>query len=141
MNGPFKDLIAAALAAQKSAYAPYSRHAVGAALETEDGRVFSGCNVENAAFPLGTCAEEAAIAAMVAAGGGRIVQVVVAGPGDVPCTPCGGCRQRIHEFAGRSGARVTVCSGAGDVLLETTIAELLPHAFGPVNVRPEEEKK
>jgi len=129
-------LVETALEAQRAAYAPYSNHPVGAALLTDDGRVFSGCNVENAAFPLGTCAEQAAIAAMAAGGARRIAEIVVAGPGVVPCSPCGGCRQRIFEFSGSGGARVTVCSGTGTVLLETSIAELLRHAFGPANLAP-----
>jgi cytidine deaminase len=135
-----ENLIPAALKAQNSAYAPYSGHSVGAALVTDDGRVFSGCNVENAAFPLGLCAETAAIAAMVTGGGGRIAHMAVAGPGHSPCTPCGGCRQRIFEFAGANGTRITVISSAGKVLLETTIAELLPYAFGAKNLPPEEGK-
>lgn len=129
-------LISAALAARACAWAPYSNHPVGAALLTDDGRLFTGCNVENAAFPLGLCAEAAAIAAMVAGGGRHIAHIVVAGPGDIPCTPCGGCRQRIQEFTGSEGARVTVCGGEGQVLLETDIATLLPFAFGPANLPP-----
>ncbi|MFP3945173.1 MAG: cytidine deaminase [Alphaproteobacteria bacterium] len=133
-NDILEPLVAAALKAQRSAYAPYSRHPVGAALMTGDGRVFAGCNVENAAFPSGLCAEASAIAAMVAGGGRRIAHLVVAGPADVPCTPCGQCRQRIHEFADPEETHITVVNRTGEVLLETTIAELLPHAFGPENL-------
>lgn len=141
MTDLLQKLIAVAREAQQSAYAPYSHHAVGAALATEDGRMFSGCNVENAAFPLGICAEAGAIAAMVTGGGGRIAHLAVAGPGHVPCAPCGGCRQRIYEFAGAQGTRITAVGAEGAVLLETTIAELLPHAFGPANVLPEDGKE
>ena len=92
-------ILLAALAARGRAYAPYSRFQVGAALRTEDGAVFAGCNVENAAFPEGTCAEAGAIAAMVMGDGSRrIAEVVVAAEAKEPCTPCGGCRQKLREF-------------------------------------------
>jgi cytidine deaminase len=88
----------------------------------------TGCNVENAAYPIGTCAEAGAIAAMVAAGGRLIAHIAVVGPNDEPCMPCGGCRQRIREFAD-SATRIHLRSAAG---IETmSIAELLPRAFGP----------
>ena len=93
-------LVAAALAARARAYAPYSRFLVGAALRTDAGDVFSGCNVENAAYPEGTCAEAGAIAAMALAGGRRVAELVVAGAG--LCTPCGGCRQKLREFGRRT---------------------------------------
>ena len=93
------ELFAAAKAAQKNAYARYSHFHVGAALRTVSGAVFSGCNVENAAYPQGACAEAGAIAAMAAAGERRIKEILVIGDGDALCTPCGGCRQRIREFA------------------------------------------
>ncbi len=93
------ELFAAAKAAQANAYAPYSRFKVGAALRTPDGAIFSGCNVENAAYPQGSCAEAGAIAAMALAGERRIAEILVVGDGDALCTPCGGCRQRIREFA------------------------------------------
>ncbi len=127
-------LAEAALAARACAYAPYSRFAVGAALLTEAGAVHAGCNVENAAYPEGTCAEAGAIAAMVLAGGRRIAELVVAGGGGEPCTPCGGCRQKLREF-GTAGTRIRVVDPAGAVLLRTTLAELLPHSFGPENLR------
>ena len=91
------ELFAAAEAVRARAYAPYSRFAVGAAILADDGRVYAGCNVENAAYPIGNCAEASAIAAMIAGGGRRIRRVYVTGPGAVPVTPCGGCRQRIRE--------------------------------------------
>jgi len=127
-------LAEAALAARACAYAPYSRFAVGAALLTEAGAVHAGCNVENAAYPEGTCAEAGAIAAMVLAGGRRIAELVVAGGGGAPCTPCGGCRQKLREF-GTAGTRIRIVDPAGAVLLRVTLAELLPHSFGPENLQ------
>lgn len=126
-------LVEAALAARARAYAPYSRFAVGAALRTVDGSVHSGCNVENAAYPEGTCAEAGAIAAMVLAGGRRIAEIVVAGGGDAPCTPCGGCRQKIREFAAPE-TPVRMVGAQGTVLLRSTLAQLLPDSFGPDNL-------
>ena len=126
-------LIDAALIARGSAYAPYSRFAVGAALRTAEGAVHAGCNVENAAYPEGTCAEAGAIAAMVLAGGRRIAELVVAGGGAAPCTPCGGCRQKLREFAA-PGTPVRIVDASGTVLLRTSLAELMPHAFGPENL-------
>jgi cytidine deaminase len=125
MADPLAD---AALAARTRAYAPYSRFAVGAAVRTDAGAIHAGCNVENAAYPEGTCAEAGAIAAMVLAGGRRIAELVVAGAG--LCTPCGGCRQKLREF-GTAATHVRVVDPAGAVLLRTTLAELLPHSFGP----------
>ena len=94
-----RQLFAAAKATKANAYAPYSRFKVGAALTTPGGAVFSGGNVENAAYPEGVCAETSAISAMALAGERRIVEICVVGDGDALCTPCGGCRQRIREFA------------------------------------------
>ncbi len=96
---PLADLFAAAKAAQLRSYAPYSKFRVGAALITPDGAIYSGGNVENASYPEGWCAETSAIAAMAAAGARRIVEICVVGDGAALCTPCGGCRQRIREFA------------------------------------------
>ncbi|MEO1460382.1 MAG: cytidine deaminase, partial [Pseudomonadota bacterium] len=92
-------LAAAAVKVRGLAYAPYSKFQVGAALRDEDGRIHRGCNVENASYSQCQCAEATAIGAMVAAGARRITAVAVAGPDGVTCTPCGGCRQRIREFA------------------------------------------
>ena len=126
-------LIDAALAARGMAYAPYSRFAVGAALRTADGAIHAGCNVENAAYPEGTCAEAGAIAAMALAGGRRIAEIVVAGGGAAPCTPCGGCRQKLREF-GTAETIVHIVDAAGATLLRTSLAALLPHSFGPENL-------
>ncbi len=126
------DIVAAARAAMARAYAPYSRFKVGAAVRGESGRLYAGCNVENAAYPQGWCAEASAIAAMVMAGETRIVEVAVMGGGEAPCTPCGGCRQKLYEFAG-DDLPIHVCGPQG--LRQTvTLGELLPHAFGPENL-------
>jgi cytidine deaminase len=122
-------LLEAARAAQEQAYAPYSRYRVGAALATPDGRVFAGCNVENAAYPSGTCAEAGAIAAMVATGGREIADLVVLGDGEALITPCGNCRQRIREFA--NAATRVHAARVGGVERSFTVEELLPCSFGP----------
>ncbi|RBM09332.1 cytidine deaminase [Novacetimonas cocois] len=126
-------LIQAAVAARGNAYAPYSGFAVGAAVEDESGRIFAGCNVENAAYPEGTCAEAGAIAAMVAAGGRGLRRVIVCGGGPQPCFPCGGCRQKIREFAAASVA-IGMVDADGNMLARRSLADLLPDAFGPENL-------
>jgi cytidine deaminase len=126
------DIVAAARAAMKNAYAPYSRFKVGAAVRGESGRLYAGCNVENAAYPQGWCAEASAIAAMVMAGETRIVEAAVMGDGEAPCTPCGGCRQKLHEFAG-GDLPIHVCGPEG-LRRTVTLGELLPLAFGPGNL-------
>jgi cytidine deaminase len=123
------ELLTAARAVRERAHAPYSRFKVGAALLDEAGRIHAGCNVENAAYPQGLCAEAGAIATMVAAGGTRIVAVVVVGEGAQPCTPCGGCRQKLREFA--SGDVPIVVADADTVRGRYTLGELLPAGFGP----------
>ena len=127
------ELIAAAVAAQRQAYAPYSRFLVGAAVRDEQGRIHAGCNVENAAYPVGTCAEAGALAAMALAGGRRAVEVAVVGAGTGLVTPCGGCRQRLREFGGQD-MRVHICDETGAVRRTFTLAELLPASFGPENL-------
>lgn len=125
-------LFAAASAAMERAYAPYSKFQVGAAILAGNGRIYSGCNVENAAYPNGNCAETSAIAAMVLDGAQQIREIVVIGRGDLLCTPCGGCRQRIREFAAPD-TRIHVCGPEG--LRRTfTRDELLPESFGPENL-------
>jgi cytidine deaminase len=126
------ELLAAAIAVQAQAYAPYSNFPVGAALRTRTGAVFTGCNVENAAFPQGTCAEAGAIAAMCAAGERQIAAIVTVCDGDMLSTPCGGCRQKIREFA--SPDTVIHAAGPEGVRATYTIAELLPDGFGPENL-------
>jgi cytidine deaminase len=122
-------LLAAARAVRDKAHAPYSRFKVGAALLDEAGRIHVGCNVENSAYPQGLCAEAGAIATMVAAGGTRIVAAVVVGEGEQPCTPCGGCRQKLREFA-RDDMPVIVAD-MQQVRARFTLGELLPYGFGP----------
>lgn len=123
------ELFAAAEAIRSKAYAPYSKFQVGAAILADDGKVYSGCNIENAAYPIGNCAEASAIAAMIAGGGKRIRRIYVTGPGTLPVTPCGGCRQRIREFADLD---VTVIShGVDGAPLVQSLGQLLPHSFGP----------
>lgn len=120
-------LLAAATEVRERAYAPYSRFKVGAALRTSSGAVFVGCNVENVAYPEGTCAEAGAIAAMVAGGETRIAEVCVIADSPEPVPPCGGCRQKIAEFAGQD-VRVTLCTIDGKERV-MTVAELLPGVF------------
>jgi len=119
----------AAMAAMPRAYAPYSQFQVGAAILDENGMIHTGVNVENAAYPQGSCAEAGAIAAMVMAGGKAIQAIAVSGRGDLLCTPCGGCRQRIREFA-TSDTPVVIC-GEDAIKAEFTLGDLLPHNFGP----------
>ena len=127
------ELFQAAKAAQANAYAPYSRFKVGAAVRAADGTVHSGANVENAAYPEGVCAETSAISAMARAGGRRIEEILVIGDGEGLCTPCGGCRQRIREFAG-AGTTIHV-AGLEGVRATFALEELLPQSFGPDHLR------
>lgn len=120
-------LLQAARAVRDNAYVPYSRFKVGAAIRAASGAVHVGCNVENVAYPEGTCAEAGAIAAMVAAGDTVIVEVCVIADSPVPVTPCGGCRQKLAEFA---AADVPVTLATTDGLTRrTTVGDLLPGAF------------
>lgn len=127
-------LLQAARAARRNAYAPYSHFAVGAALLDEQGRVHAGCNVENAAYPQGLCAEAGALSAMVAAGGRRVAALLVVGEGPSLLTPCGGCRQKLREFAAPD-TPVLVADAQG-IRQGFTLAQLLPHAFGPEHLGP-----
>ena len=124
-----QELFAAAEAVRARAYAPYSRFQVGAAILADDGKVYTGCNIENAAYTIGNCADASAIAAMIAGGGKRIKRIYVTGPGTAPVTPCGGCRQRIREFADQDV--VVISHGIDGIPLRQTVAQLLPHSFGP----------
>lgn len=123
------DLINAAKEARKNAYCRYSSYKVGAAILDDRGRLYVGCNVENASYPLGNCAEAAAIAAMVQEGGRRIERIAVVGGSrePVPCTPCGGCRQRIQEFADED--TVIIAMDDSKDWKRYSIAELLPAGF------------
>lgn len=130
-----EDLIKAAIDARKRAYAPYSKFDVGAAICDETGRIHRGQNIENAAYPNGICAETAAIAAMIDAGGRSITAIAVAGgDGTVMCTPCGGCRQRIREFASPD-TPILIADDKG-LMARFTLAALLPESFGPENLDP-----
>ncbi|MFN3643364.1 MAG: cytidine deaminase [Gemmobacter sp.] len=124
---PDPALLDAAAAVFPRAYAPYSRFKVGAALRSASGAIHVGVNVENVAYPEGTCAEAGAIAAMVAAGDTRLVAVVVIADSPAPVPPCGGCRQKLKEF-GDGDVPVTMCTTDGQ-RLTMTLAELLPGAF------------
>ena len=127
-----EELFAAAADARSRAYAPYSRFAVGAAIRSPSGRIYGGANVENAAYPVGLCAEASAIAAMIEGGDRAIAEILVIGGGDRLVTPCGGCRQRIREFAG-ADTPVHV-AGPNGVRATFTLEALLPHSFGPDNL-------
>ena len=120
-------LIDSARAVRENAHAPYSKFKVGAALRASSGAVYQGCNVENVAYPEGTCAEAGAIAAMVAGGDTTIAEIAVIADSPKPVSPCGGCRQKIAEFAS-GDVKVTMATTDG-VILETTVAGLLPGSF------------
>ena len=127
-------LVAAARAARKRAYAPYSRFLVGAALLDEQGRIHAGCNIENAAYPQSQCAEATAIGHLVLAGGRRILAAAVVGVAAQPVTPCGGCRQRLREFA--SDDTPVWVADLGGVRAQYTLGQLLPARFGPAHLGP-----
>lgn len=124
-----EQLIDKAKEAREQAYSQYSGYNVGAAIIDDQDQLHLGCNVENAAYPLGNCAEAAAIAAMVQQGGKRIRRIAIAGGRSeiTACTPCGGCRQRIHEFADENTV-IIVLDDSGE-WREYTIEELLPASF------------
>ena len=122
----------AAIAVRENAHAPYSEFKVGAALRAASGTIYVGCNVENVAYPEGTCAEAGAIAAMVAAGETKIVEAYVVAGSPMPVTPCGGCRQKLAEFAA-SDVSVTMATTAG-VEEHTTVGALLPGTFSSAHM-------
>ena len=121
------DMIRMAVDARHNAHAPYSNFAVGACIRTYDRRLFAGCNVENAAYPQGLCAEACALGMMVAHGARNIAEVVIIAEGDRLCTPCGGCRQRLAEFGGPE-VRIHVGSPS-ELRASFTLGDLLPHQF------------
>jgi cytidine deaminase len=135
MRADVQELFDAAVAVQANAYVPYSRFPVGAAVRSATGRVYVGCNVENAAYPQGLCAEASAIAAMVSAGERELAVVLTVADGDMLSTCCGGCRQKIREFA--TAATVIHSAGPEGVRRSYSMEELLPDSFGPENLRPE----
>ncbi len=132
MSANLQEMIDYAATARRNAYAPYSGFQVGACIRAASGKFYAGCNVENAAYPQGQCAEATAIGAMIAGGDREIAEIVVIGESEHLCTPCGGCRQRLSEFAdpetevhicGPNGLRHTISMGA-----------LLPYAFNTDNL-------
>jgi len=127
-------LLRVARDARARAYAPYSRFLVGAAVLDDQGRIHGGCNVENAAYPQGVCAEASALSAMVLAGSTRVRAVLVVGTGGAWTTPCGGCRQKLREV----GAPDTLILTANTEALgpRYTLAQLLPESFGPDHLHP-----
>ncbi|AEF56052.1 cytidine deaminase [Marinomonas posidonica] len=127
-----KQLFDLAKNAMSQAYVPYSHFTVGAAILTVSGELYSGCNVENASYPEGTCAEAGAIAAMVRDGQTQIKEIYVMGEGEALVTPCGGCRQRIREFSS-TDTMIHICGPEG-VRKSLTMDELLPFSFGPENL-------
>ena len=128
-----QDLVEAAIAARSRAHAPYSKFYVGAAMRDEQGRIHGGANMENAAYPQGWCAECSAISHLIMAGGKHIAEVAVLGNGDTLCTPCGGCRQKIREFA-KGDVKIHCCTEQGALIRTFTLDELLPASFGPENL-------
>lgn len=121
------DLHQLALQAAKKSYSPYSKFPVGAVIKTTDGRIYSGCNIENAAYPEGWCAETSAISHMIMDGGGEISEVAVLGLKADLCTPCGGCRQRLAEF-GSEQTKIHLCDQKR-IIDTITLGELLPKSF------------
>ena len=124
---PLDELLSAARAVRENAYAPYSRFKVGAAVRGASGRIYPGCNVENVAYPEGTCAEAGAIALLIASGETEVTALAVIAGSAAPVPPCGGCRQKLAEFA-RHDTPVTLATTEG-ASLRTTVGDLLPGRF------------
>ena len=127
MNFDRKALLRAAMEARKFAYAPFSHFYVGAALLSTDGRIFTGCNIENSAYSPTLCAERCAVAKAVSEGVRDFVAIAVVGPEDSETTPCGVCRQVLYEFCDES--LVVLCGGTDLHYTEITLGKLLPKAF------------
>jgi cytidine deaminase len=125
-------LLDAARSAQHNAYARYSGYKVGAALLAENGKIYAGANAENASYAEGQCAETSAIGAMITGGGKQIIEMLIIADGPVLCTPCGGCRQRIREFA--SDDALIHAAGPEGIRRTFQLAELLPASFGSDNL-------
>tara|TARA_B100000029_G_C17372739_1_gene886785 strand:- start:55 stop:456 length:402 start_codon:yes stop_codon:yes gene_type:complete len=132
ISNNFDELFEAAKKVRVNAHVPYSRFKVGVALLTENNSIVVGCNVENAAYPQSQCAEASAIGNMISSGNKKILEIVVVGSGDLLCSPCGGCRQRIREFASLD-IKIHMCS-KNSHMKTLTLAELLPDSFGPENL-------
>ncbi|MBO67098.1 MAG: cytidine deaminase [Acidiferrobacteraceae bacterium] len=114
--------------AMENAYSPYSRYRVGAVVLSQSGQMYAGANVENAAYPQGWCAEASALAAMIMGGETKLTEIAVMAEGDQICTPCGGCRQKLKEFA-LPGTHV-LCYSPDELRMTILLDELLPHSFG-----------
>ncbi len=131
-NSKFDDLYIKAAEVMEAAYVPYSQFKVGAAILDENDNYHVGCNVENAAYPIGNCAEASAISSMIMSKGTKIIAIAVTGYGDMLCTPCGGCRQRIREF---SSLNTPIIIGNEKKIQKIfTLKDLLPYSFGPENL-------
>ena len=128
----FENLFKAASLVRQEAHVPYSNFKVGAAFLTEDNKIITGCNVENAAYPQSQCAEATAIGNLISQGFSKIKEVVVIGSGNLLCSPCGGCRQRLREFSSLD-VHIHMCNSEGH-LKTSTLKELLPDSFGPENL-------
>ena len=128
----FEKLFEAAQNVRKNAHVPYSKFKVGAALLTSNDSIVVGCNVENAAYPQSQCAEASAIGNLISQGFYKIEEVLVIGSGNLLCSPCGGCRQRLREFASLD-VLIHMCNSKGH-LKTCTLGELLPDSFGPENL-------
>ena len=128
----FEKLFEAAKLVREKAHVPYSNFKVGAAFLTSDNNIITGCNVENAAYPQSQCAEATAIGNMISNGNKKIIEIVVIGSGNLLCSPCGGCRQRIREFASLD-IKFHMCNDEGH-MKTSTLEELLPDSFGPENL-------
>jgi cytidine deaminase len=131
-NSKFNDLFIKASEVMEAAYVPYSKFKVGAAILDENDNYHVGCNVENAAYPVGNCAEASAISSMIVSKGTKIIAIAVTGYGDMLCTPCGGCRQRIREFASLNTP--IIIGNEKKIQKIFTLKELLPYSFGPENL-------
>ena len=131
-NSTTNDLYIKASKIMEAAYVPYSKLKVGAAILDENDNYHVGCNVENAAYPIGSCAEASAISSMIISKGTKIIAIAVTGYGDMLCTPCGGCRQRIREFASLNTP--IIIGNEKKIQKIFTLNDLLPYSFGPENL-------
>ncbi len=122
-----------AIEALSMAYSPYSNFPVGVAILSNCNKIYAGCNVENAAYPQGQCAEAGAISSMILGGCTTIIAILIVGKGDTLCTPCGGCRQKIGEFA--SAKTAILIANESKILKEFSLDEILPYSFGSKSLR------
>lgn len=132
ISNNFDKLFHAAKVVRNNAHVPYSKFKVGVSFLTENGSIITGCNVENAAYPQSQCAEATAIGNLITNGHKKIIEVLVIGSGELLCSPCGGCRQRLREFSNLS-VKIHMCNSDGH-LKTSTLGELLPDSFGPENL-------